>query len=163
MTLRVSAAVVRASSCVRRSSLCRTASMYFSPKTFFTDLTTMRSVRQPARASENVLTRPSLLELSGCQSERGQQLHHDIRQYLVHRGRRRDLYIYIETTEEIFDGFEQVDDCFIAIYDVFGHLVRLDVTRICTWELEKAHTASRIARPACIAFTGGNCYENRQS
>jgi hypothetical protein len=42
----------------------------------------------------------------------------------------RDLHIYIETTKEMFGGFEQVDDCFIAVYDVLGRLVRLDVTRI---------------------------------
>ena len=74
------------------------------------------------------------------------------------------MYTYIETTKEKFDRPEQVDECVIAVHDNLqvGRLVRLDVARVRTRELEKSLTASRMARPAYIAFTGENCCKNRQ-
>jgi hypothetical protein len=47
------------------------------------------------------------------------------------------LCIYIETTKEMFDGFEQVAECVIAVYDAFGRLIYLDVRRIPTSVLDK--------------------------
>jgi len=44
MTLRVSTAVVRASSCVSRSSLCRIDPKFFSPNSFFTTFSAVHSV-----------------------------------------------------------------------------------------------------------------------
>jgi hypothetical protein len=62
----------------------------------------------------------------------------------------------------MLDGLKQVDECFVAGDDALGSLAQLDVKRVRTWELEKAHTARRIARPMCIAFTGENGCEIRQ-
>jgi len=62
----------------------------------------------------------------------------------------------------MLDRLEQVGECVIGVNDDLGRLVRLDVTRIRTRELEKSLTASRIARPAYIAFTGENRCKNRQ-
>jgi hypothetical protein len=47
-----------------------------------------------------------------------------------------DLYIYIETIEEMLDRLEQVDECAIAGCDAPGSLVRLGVTKIPMYALE---------------------------
>jgi hypothetical protein len=63
------------------------------------------------------------------------------------------------TSKEVCDGLEQVDEWVIVGIIVIRRLilssVQSDVTRISTYDLNGAHTASRIARPACIAFAGG--------
>ena len=79
--------------------------------------------------SENGLTRLSLLELPGCQSERGKQFHHYFGHHLIHCVRGRDPCVYVETTEKMFDRLEQVGECIIARCDALGRLIRPDVTR----------------------------------
>jgi hypothetical protein len=73
-------------------------------------------------------------------------------------GRERDPSIYVETVEELSDRLEQVDECIVAGYDAIGCLIFLDVIKIPTYNVNEkmARTLSRMARPACTAFAGGN-------
>jgi hypothetical protein len=61
----------------------------------------------------------------------------------------------------MFNGFEQIDECIIAVYDVLGCLIWMSEGYLHMYR-RRPHTASRIARPACIAFTGGNGCKRRQ-
>ena len=65
--------------------------------------------------------------------EGGKQLDHDLDQYLVHGGRRRDLGIYSEATEEVFDRLEKVDKCFVVCIHAVSGLVHWDVRRVPKW------------------------------
>jgi len=71
----------------------------------------------------------------------------------------RDLGINMEVFEKAFDRLEQFDERVVDEIYAIGRLIDLDVTKIRNWELKKVQTVSRIARPASIAFAGGNGYK----
>ena len=73
----------------------------------------------------------------------------------------RDLGINMEVFEKAFDRLEQFDERLVDGIYAIGRL-NLDVTKIRNWELKKAHTVSRIARPASIAFAGGNGWKKKR-
>jgi len=62
----------------------------------------------------------------------------------------------MEVFEKAFDRLEQFDERVVDGIYAIGCLIDLDVTKIRNWELKKVQTVSRIARPASIAFAGGN-------
>jgi len=97
-----------------------------------------------------------LLELFGHKGKNGQQFHHDLDDDLPHGRCGRNIGINIQSGEEMVDGLEDVDECIIARTNVFGRLIRLVVTRVRTCDLKGLHTASSTAKPANIAFAGGN-------
>src|SRR6201990_977772 len=73
-TPRICATVWRASSCVNRSSLWTIASIFFSPTSFRTSLSSFIS-QVIASPIDDGLTKSSLLYLFGRQRECGEQLH----------------------------------------------------------------------------------------
>jgi hypothetical protein len=93
-----------------------------------------------------------------CQGERRNQFYQYLHDDFCHCHRRGDPGINIQTIKEIPDAVEQIDKGIKAGANVFDRLVRLGVTRLEMYELRKAQTASRIARPANIALAGGNGY-----
>ena len=94
-------------------------------------------------------------DLLGRKSERGEKfdryLHENVRQ----GWRRRDLGINPKPAEEALERRKQINQRVIAGADVFDRLRGLGSRRH-TMRSEKGHTASRIAIPANIAFTGGD-------
>jgi hypothetical protein len=103
------------------------------------------------------LTRFTLLDLFGNQREGRQKLHKYLDDYLSHSDCRRDPGIDVEAIQKIFDRLKQIDQGIIAVNGTLDRLIR-DVTKMRTCERKKAHTENRIARPVCIAATGGKCY-----
>ena len=104
-----------------------------------------------------------MIELFSCQSKRGEQLHYCFEQYLVRCRCGRDACIYIGTPDEVFDGFEQVDECVKAGISALCCLLHLDVKGYLHTNGRAAHTASRIAMPANINFAGGSGYTKTDS
>jgi len=103
------------------------------------------------------LGRPCLSSaVASARVEINVQFHHYFDQNLVHGGCGRDLGIYIETLNEIFNRPEQVGDGIVARDHAVGYLVYSDVTSIRTRSYRKACTASRTPRPVCNALVGGN-------
>jgi len=85
-TSRVCVAVVRASSRVSRSSLCRTDLTSFSPRIFFTNFTAPRSVER--RMGRDALTWSPLFDLLGNEGDRRKYFYHYVYDDFSH-GRRR--------------------------------------------------------------------------
>jgi len=56
----------------------------------------------------------------------------------------------------MFYRFEQVDEGIITGADVLDSLIQLRVTKMHTWEINKAHTERRTAKPVKMAFAGRN-------
>jgi hypothetical protein len=79
----------------------------------------------------------SLLELLCCGGESGKKLHQYLDYHLVQGRRRRDLGINVETLEEVFDRFEQLEKPIMAVAPALGSLVHTNVTIIHMRELEK--------------------------
>ena len=127
MIWRISTAVARAPSWVRRSNLCRTASASFSPpKSILTSFSASLS-KGPRRRERPGLTRSSLFELFCGQRKGGDQLHYYFDYYFIHDRCRRDPGIYIETLEKNFYRLEQVDECIVAVDHILGRLMHSDV------------------------------------
>ncbi len=120
-TSNVCAIVNRPSSCVRRSSLCSTASISLSPSSFFANFSTQ--CRAVGYLIDGVLTESALFNLLRSQSEHGEQFDHDFDRD-IHHGRRQgdDIGIDPKALEEISDTFEQVYKCVVARADSIGCL-----------------------------------------
>src|SRR6266853_950259 len=101
MTSSVCAAVVRTSSRVIRSNLCKTASTSFSPNSFFTSFTAMHS--DESHTGKGALTRSVLIYLFRHQGEGRKQVHHNFYDDVGHRFCRRDSGIDIEAVHKVFD------------------------------------------------------------
>ena len=66
------------------------------------------------------------------------------------------LGVYIDPSKKPFDRLDYVHErIVVGFYPVFC-LRHLGVTRVRTWEVKNTRTRSRIARPACNAFSGEN-------
>src|SRR6266852_7076732 len=89
-TLRICATVCRASSCVNRSSLWTIASIFFSPTSFPTRVSSFIS-QVINSLTDDGLTEFSLRCLFGRQRERGEQLHEYLDNHFVHGFCGRDL------------------------------------------------------------------------
>lgn len=101
-----------------------------SSKTLFYGFNCM--VLSEIQVNENGLTWLTLLELSGRQSERGEQLQHYLDDHIIHCGSRRDPCIYFDMNETMLNQLEQVGKCVIASLDPHSRLVCLDVKRLPT-------------------------------
>src|SRR6267142_1947546 len=133
-TMRVSAAVLRASSSVSRSSLCSTASTSFSPKSFFTNFTVLCTVKRGVWEGGLGLTWSLLLDLLGHQSKSGENFHQYLNDDFGHCPSRRESGINFKTVQEVFDRLEQINKSIVGRTDVLGCLIRSDVRRTCLRE-----------------------------
>ena len=70
-----------------------------------------------------------MLKLVGRQREGGEYLDHDVDNQFVYGGCSGDLGINIERFEEVFDRFEQLEECIVTGLYPIGGLVRFDVRR----------------------------------
>ena len=128
-TLRICATVCRASSCVNRSSLWTIASIFFSPTSFRTRISSFIS-QEKKLLTDDGLTKFSLLCLFGRQRECGKQLHEYLDNHLIHGFCGRDLGIDVEAIEEMSNRLEQIGQCTVVIYDTLDCLLRLNVTKM---------------------------------
>jgi hypothetical protein len=85
------------------------------------------------------LTEPSLIDLSGREGEDRQQFDHDLDYYFRHRGRRRNLGINHEASEEILDAFKDVDEGVIARPHILGRLVDRAIAELAGQSGEDTH------------------------
>ena len=130
-TLRISATVFRASSCVNRSSIWTNAFIFFSPTSFSTRFSSFFSqVINPLTDDE--LTKFSLLYLFGCERECGKQLHKNHDNRLTHGHCRRDLGIDLKAIdlEEVPNRIEQNSQGTVVFYDPVDRLIRLNVIKM---------------------------------
>ena len=118
-----------------RSNRCNTASTPFSPNSLFTSFTAFHSDQR--QVDYNVRTRSLLFDLFRHQGKGGNRLHHDFDDDLGHSPGRRDPYIDIKATHEVFNGFEQFDESVVTGFDVLDRLIQLCVTKTHTWENKK--------------------------
>src|ERR1700733_6663574 len=113
-TLKISATVCRASSCVNRSSLWTIASIFFSPTSFPTSLSSFISQVMNS-LTDDELTNFSLLYLLGRQRECGEQLHEYLDNHLIHGFCGMDLGIDLEAIEEVPNRLEQIGQCTVVV------------------------------------------------
>jgi hypothetical protein len=66
------------------------------------------------------------------QREGGEQLHEYLDNHLSHGDGRRHLGIDVEAVQKVFDGLEQINQCFVAVYGALDRLIGLDVTKMRT-------------------------------
>ena len=78
--------------------------------------------------TEDELTRFALFYLFGCQRKGGEQLREYLDNHLSHGDCLRGLVIDIEATEEVFDRFQQIDQCIVAVNHALDRLIRWDVS-----------------------------------
>jgi len=104
----------------------------------------------------DALTRALLFDLFRHQSKGRNEFHHNFHEDLGHGSRRGHPGINIEPVDEVFNRFEQVDDRIVTGADVLDGLTHVHVSRMDTWEITKGRTERRMAKPANMAFAGGN-------
>jgi len=150
--------VVQASSGVSRSNLCSTASTCSSPKSFFANITALCLVESSVSVKME-FTWSVMFDLLGYHCKGGKQFY-DYSDYdFVNSSCLGDFGINIQAIHYVFDGLEKIDKCIIARIDTLDRLLSLGCHNSMHMRVEKGtHTASRIARPANIAFSGGNGY-----
>jgi hypothetical protein len=81
------------------------------------------------------LTKLSLPCLFGRRRERGEQLHENLDNHLIHGFCGRDLGIDLEAIEEVTNRLEQTGQGTVVIYDALDRLIRLNITKIHTHRL----------------------------
>ena len=82
-------------------------------------------------ASQDELTKSTLLNLFGRKSEGGEQFHYYLHQNGFQGFRKRDHGINIESAEELFEGREQIYERVVTRTNVFDSLRDSDVTELC--------------------------------
>ena len=102
--------------------------MSFSPRSFFMNFSVLYLVM--CRNNQDELTKSSLLDLLGCESESEKKFYYDFHQNVCQGGRRRDPGIDTEPAEEVLEGRKQIDERVVTSADVFDRLWDLDVTMI---------------------------------
>jgi hypothetical protein len=68
----------------------------------------------------------------------------------------RNLSIYFKGFEKVFDRFEEVKQSIMAGIHPLGDLTHSFEKDIAHRNSGRTHTSSRMARPVCIAFAGGD-------
>jgi hypothetical protein len=109
------------------------------------------------------LTETPLIYLLGGEREDRQKLDHDLGKYFSDRGSEGKLGVNLETPQEVFDAFKNIDEGFVACPNIFGRLgIRTNESQKSRLELATdKRTERRIPTPAITAFVGGNnCQEN---
>ena len=114
-TLRICAMVCRASSCVNRSSLWTIASIFFSPTSFRTSLSSFTSQVINSLTDDHGLTKFSLLRLFGRQRKCGEQLYEYLDNHIVHGFCGWYLGINLEAIEEMSHQLEQIGQGTVVI------------------------------------------------
>ena len=111
---RVCATVMRASSCVSRSSLFSIASISPSPSNFFANCSVTRSEVVAYDYRTTLLTESSSAYLFLCYGKYRNQLYHYLRDHIRHKRVQGDLGIDMETIEEVSKVFEELEEGVIA-------------------------------------------------
>lgn len=106
--------------------------------------------------SRDVHTELSLFDLSRRKGKDSDQSGHYLDKYLRHHRSGPKLGIDAESSEEIFDAFEKIDQGVVTCPLMHGHLAILNVTRGGAEITREIRTDRRIRMPEKIAFVGGN-------
>ena len=103
--------------------------MSFSPRNFPINFSVFHLVNR--RSNQDKLTKSPLLDLLGSKSERRDQFYNYLHQNACQGWRRRDFGINTESTEEVLEGREKVNQCVVASTQFFDRLGESDVKEIC--------------------------------
>ena len=93
-----------------------------SPSNFFAYFSAATLVSRERMAWKHRLTESSLIYLLSCEGEDRQKFDHDLDEYIGHRRGRRNLGVDLETSEKIFETFEDVHQGFVARPHKFSRL-----------------------------------------
>ena len=113
-TPNVCATVIRASSCVNRSSLWSTASISLSPNNFFANFSVAHSATDSVQYVHIALTEPSLSYLFRSKGKHGEQFDHYLYNHIHHHRREIDLCVNVETLDETPQMLKEVREGVIA-------------------------------------------------
>jgi hypothetical protein len=89
------------------------------------------SVNHHYNYNQDELTKSPLLGLLGSKSEDRDQFYNYLHQNVCQGWGRRDSVINTESTEEVLEGGEKVDQCIVASTHFFDSLGELYVREIC--------------------------------
>ncbi len=128
-TLRICTTVFRASSCVNRSSLWETTSIFFSTRSVPTSFSSFMSHVINSLIKDG-LTKSSLFCLSGRQRECGEQLHKNLDNHPINGFCRKDLGVDLKAIKEASNRLEEIGHGTVVIYVALDRLIRLNVTEM---------------------------------
>jgi hypothetical protein len=120
-TFRISAAAIRASSCVSRSSLFNTSSISVLPISFFRYFSGNCSVNGNV-IIQRQLTHPSLPDLFGCNSKHVQNFHQYFCDYIYHFLVKCSFSVNLQSLEECFYALEDLKKCVLTCVNIIGCL-----------------------------------------
>jgi hypothetical protein len=97
-----------------------------------------------------------LVYLFGCKSEYTQQFDHYFDHRFGHRRSGWDFRINLESSQEVFDAFEDVDKGIVTLLYILGGLP--DEDTVIGWKetTRVTRTERRMPIPEKISFAGGN-------
>ena len=84
--------------------------------------TSLYHVERSLLGAKDPLTQSALLNLFSGECEHGEQLDHDLYDYVRHQRGKRERSVDFKAFEEISEAFKQVDERIVARADAIGYL-----------------------------------------
>ena len=98
------------------------------PISFFAYFSIHRSINSDILFGHQLLTDSTLFDFLRCDSKNGENLDHNLNDYIRHFHRRLNFCVDLETSEKHLNPFKDVDKCILARSNISSRLRDVRVT-----------------------------------